>query len=468
VQLGQKLAEQLKRVKDSGPWRNQMDKAWTVMMMRQGIVDREVASKILDAILAFEKRDPQPSTEGPLAAAIGGDAAGMVNTARAQIEPLDRLQARDKIIEVADIELALRKTMLDLAEENTDAVMPGYTHLTQAQTMTFGHYMVSVHDGIGRAYDLLEFAYAEVNMDSSGSGALAGTSWNIDRELVAELLGFDGLLENTNDCVGSRDHYITLLAALVKAVTTLSRMAMDLNIWCMEEIGMVSVDRGYCAVSSMMPQKKMYGSEMERARNDAAKLASRLAEVIAMQSGEPYGDMRTVNLIPVVVMDALCHAEHTVGVLNGYLSTLNTHKDRMLEIARKGFSSATELVNLLMRKKRIPCRHAHELVGTFVNVAEEAGAPASEATAEMMEDAAKQLGDPPMGFTTDEIRDALNPTRFVKVTGSAGGVAPAEVKRMIEARRRGLADAVARHEQRKQRVQDAKHKLDAAVSSIVE
>lgn len=467
ARCGRRMAEQMERAKGLGPWRNQMDKVWTVMLVRQGIIDRSTGAEILGGLLEFETQDPQPSQEGPLGDRIGRDAAGFVNLGRAQIEPLDRLQSRDKTIDLIDLELGMLGTMLDLAAKNTDAVMPGYTHLTQAQTTTFGHYLVSVHDGVRRARNLLEYAYGEVNLDSSGSGALAGTSWPIDRELVANLLGFDGLVENTNDCVGGRDHFITLLTALVQAMTVLSRMAMDLNIWCMEEIGMVSVDPSYCAVSSMMPQKKMYGSEMERVRNDAAKIAGRLAEVIGMQNGEPYGDMRTVNLISIVAMEALLQTECTLGGLTGYLSALQTHKERMVEIARKGFSSATELVNLIIRDKGIPCRHAHHIVGAFVGVAEEAGATAYETTGEMLDEAAKRLGDGPLGLTTEEVREALDPVHFVEVTDSLGGVAPTEVERMIEARREDLAQAEERHADRKNRLAQARAALRDAVSDIV-
>ena len=218
--------------------------------------------------------------------------------------------------------------------------MPGYTHLAQAQVMTFGHYLVSVHDPIARAMQELETAYKNTNLNTLGCGALAGSSWPLDRKLVADLLGFDDVLENTNDCVASADYCISILAALTNIMLAVSRLTLDLQIWGMEEIKMIGVPESYSDTSSMMPQKKNYGGQLERIRMDSAAIISRFQEAAVLPKNEPYADMLAVLRTRYPVLEALCIVEKDLTILSGFLSTIIPHKEKMLQLAKKGFASA--------------------------------------------------------------------------------------------------------------------------------
>lgn len=477
-----RFKEEFERIADQSPWRNMSEKAWTVMLVKQGIVSRQDGAKILSAILELGKNGPKASTAGSilpfdfgpmslekaLRERIGEDVASSVNIGKTLPEPLNRLQLRDKLIDVLESILEFRKELLELAKRNIDAVMPGYTHFRQAQPTTFAHYIVSVHDAIERAMTELEGAYKITNLNSLGGGALAGTSWPIDRNLIVELLGFDGLLENSNDCVSSGDFNVSTATGLTNLMIAISRFTMDLNLWGMEEIKMIDVRDEYCSTSSMMPQKKNYSRRLEHARVDSSAVISRLMELVVLAHSEPYAELILLHAMARPLLEALCTAERTLGILSGLISTLIVNKETMLKFARQGFSCATELTNTIMRKKGLSFRKAHTIVAILVGMAEESGRSATEVTSKMLNEAAIEVTGEPVGLSDEDIRQALDPVHFVQVHNSVGGVAPSEVKRMTKDRIKRLEGAKKRHVDRLNKLEQARKRLDAEISLIIQ
>ena len=475
--------QQMTKVRDMSSWRNMSEKAWVVMLVKEGIVSRENGKKILTGILEIEKAQSGEeasslslpvdnfglfSVEKILGNSIGLNVAGDVNVGKTLPEPIARLQIRDKILDVFHRVLDFCKTLLEVAAKNTDTIMPGYTHFAQAQAMTFGHYLISVHDATERAIRELEAAYRVTNLNTLGCGALAGTSWDIDRNLVADLLGFDGALENSNDAVSAGDYAISTLSALTNLMVLVSRFALDLEIWGMEEINMIHVPEQYCSQSSMMPQKRNYGAQLEQVRCDVSVVVSRLQECAMTLKNEPYADVIPVLLLKYPVLEALCITEKTLTVLAGFISVMKANRERMFDIARRGFSCASELANVIRRKAGLPYRTAHHITGMLVRIAEEEKVPAHQVTPEMLDKAAVKIMGRSLKMNEKEIRQALDPVHFVEAHKSIGGVAPSEVRRMIKDRKKRLEEVEKRQTERVNRLKEACEILDAEVSSIVE
>lgn len=475
--------QEMSKTQDMSSWRNMSEKAWVVMLVKQGVVSRKSGQKILSGILEIEKAQSGQAVSGMflpthnfglftvekiLQDRVGDEVAGDVNVGKTLPEPIVRLQTRDKILDVLCSMLDFRERLLQAAAENVDAVMPGYTHLAQGQAMTFGHYLLSVHDATERATNELERTYQLTNLNTLGCGALAGTSWNIDRELVAALLGFDGVLENANDAVAAGDYAISILAALTNQMVLISRFALDLHMWGMEEIAMIYVPEAYCDQSSMMPQKRNYGGQVERARIDASVVISRLQECVMLVKNEPYADMIPVLHLKYPILEALCITEKTLTTMGDFISAVKANKGRMLEFARRGFSCASELANVIRRKTGVAYRTAHHITGMLVRIAEEEKVPADQVTAEMLNKAAIKIIGRPLTMDDQEVRQALDPVHFVNVTDSRGGVAPVEVKRMIKDRIKRLEEAKKCQAERVSKLQRAQETLNKEVSAIIE
>jgi argininosuccinate lyase len=479
----QRAEQELELIKDFTDTRFYSEKSWVVMLTRCKIIERSQGAALLRAIVKLEQegsaRDPSrpvftPSSsfsiwslERVLSERIGEDLAGNINIGKTLPEPHARLKARDKILDVLDSLLGFLKCLLDVAASNLDSVMPGYTHMSQAQPMTFGHYLLSVHDPVMRAAGDLESAYLSTNQSTLGCGALAGSSWPIDRDLVAELLGFSGVLENTNDCVASADFSVSTLAALTNIMIAVSRLALDLQVWGMEEIKMLGVPESYSDTSSMMPQKKNYGGQLERVRFDSAKVIACLQEAAVLPKNEPFSDMLAVLRMRYPLLEALCIVEKDLVILSGFLSTLVPQRERMLELAKRGFSSAAELANLIVRTRGIPYRRAHHITGTVVRLADERNISADQVDASLVDEAAELVTGESLGLNNEQIRSALDPGAFVAAHNSHGAVAPRETKRMHRRRQQDLQQAIERQNLRRQSLQEAKARLQREVEQLI-
>lgn len=467
VECERKSWDELRRLGNYNDMRNQSDKAWTVMLVKQGVIPREIGAQILAAVLDIEDSGSDTSGEGPIAQRCGLDAAGFVNVGRTLGEPMHRLAVRDKLLPVFDWLLELRGVLIDGALEHAETVMPGYTHMCHAQATTYGHYLMSVHDPAERSMIELESAWDSTNRSSMGAGALAGTSWPVDRDLVSELLGMNGILENGNDCEGSRDHFVSVLAALSNLMDLSSRFSMEMNIWTTEEIRMIEVAPEYCGQSSMMPQKRNFGSVFERQRNDATRVFAMLSQVVTLGYSTPHGDMLQANATTAPTLEGIFTAERALGILAGIIPNLSANKDTMLKYAREGFACSSELAAELVRQRGVPLRPAHTTVATFVRIAWDADVTADKTTGEMLDEAAVETLGEPVGFTTEQVRQYLDPVHFVRVHTSVGGVASKMVRAAARKARRRLETAAKRHKERVKSISDAAKKLDREARRII-
>ena len=345
--------------------------------------------------------------------------------------------------------------------------MAGQTHLSHAQPTTYGAYLIAVHDGIARSLELMEVAYKHTNMSSAGCGACSGAGWPADRELVAELLGFDCLVEPAYDCEPGQDHALHILFALTSLGVVLSRSAMDFNIWGMEEVRMVTVDPAWHGVSSMMPQKSIPGSEFERVRLEASIVVGNMVTGVVSNKGEPYSDMLPIYEGWRHALTALCHIEKALGFFNGLMPATTPNKERMLEYAREGFAATPDLAVKLIRDRGYGGRRAHRICATMVNIARSRGIRPFEATGELLDEAARVADETPPGLSTEDVREMLDPVKFIERRTNLGDPRPDESRRLIGLRRDALAQARERHADRVAVVEKAAKKLATEVAAIV-
>lgn len=463
-----RLRSELDEVFNYLPSRSQMDRAWTVMLLKQGLISKDTAVRLLKAL---EGADQQKGYGGEywLKRKLGGDedTASAVNLGRTLQEPMSRMMLRRKLMHVLELMLKSLDVTLDVAEDHTETIMAGQTHLSHAQPTTYAAYLLSVHDGLARGLEQLELAYKHTNENSAGCGALAGTGWPVDRQMITELLGFDSLVEPAYDCEGGQDHPLTILFALTNITTLLSRTAMDHNIWSMEEIQMVRVSPAWCGVSSMMPQKAIPGSQLERIRIEACNVIGETITGVVACKGEPHGDMLPIYEGYRGALRAMCHAEKALGFYSSMLPAIEPDRERMLHFAREGFSATPDLAVKLIRDKGYGGRRAHRVCATFVRIARERGIKPYETTGELLDEAARISDEEPPGLSTEEVREQLDPVEFIKRHNNLGDPAPEESRRMIRMRRETLAESKKRHTQRQARIDQAAKKLAAEVAAIV-
>ncbi len=453
--------------------------AWITMLAEQEIVPRDSAAKLCQALLELQEQTPEvllpfvPAwsdvyvhMEKYLVRRLGEEHVGHLALARTRPEPIARMIMREKLIKTIHASLSLSQNILDTAERNVDAVMPGYTHSQPAQPTTFGHYLMASYDPIETGTKCLEDAYANVNQCTLGCGALAGTAFPIDRYRVANLLGFDDIFENTFACVGSNDCFVVTANAVVDNLVTVSRVAQDLNEWCAYEVRMILTAPQFSDVSSMMPQK-YNPSVLELTRFHAAHGVGLAQNVANIMMKSHYGDVREVDQVWYPTFEALDNAADTMKLFGAGVDTMIVYKDRMLELARTGFATVSELADEIYRRTGLPYRTSHGIVVDVVNQAMDQGLQATGITTDMLDKAAHKLIGEPLHMSQADVEKALDPVNFVESHDVVGGPASKQVLRSIEVRRERLAQARQRLANRQERLAAGDSLLDEAVQKVI-
>jgi len=448
--------------------------AWAVMQIKQGILPEKYTSELVAAILElWENPVRKYSGFGGLQSYVmakkGQEVGGSLTMGRT-IPPLRQMfSIRHRLMKVMCTILDYQDALLDTAEKHLDAVMPGYTHYRHAQPMTFGHYLLSVYDPGERIYRMIEDSYHAMSLNELGCGALAGTSWPIDRNMVSEYLGLEGLIENANDAVAYTDGYVLLVSALTNFMAVHSRMALDLNIWSGLEYNFMHVPwfhGGSQTHSHMMPNKIANAPYPERSRVAASELLGDLMEIASMGIRAPHGDTHEMLHMRESTQRALTSTHKYLHPYIYVLPRITVYRDKMLEMARKGYSCATELANQIVRDHDLSYRTAHKIVNEFVIASAGKNIPASEARIDLLEAAAKKVIGRELGMSEEMLRKCLDPVHFVEITNSQGGVAPDETARMLAERRKNMKVFWARHVTRIEKLEKAKERLLADLKEI--
>lgn len=416
-------------------------KAHASMLAACGIISQADSDAIvagLDQVMAeadagifIPKRaleDIHMNVEGRLTELIG-EAAGRLHTARSrndQVATDFRLWVRDAIDDTDRALAHLQAVLIDRAEQHADWIMPGFTHLQAAQPVTLGHHLLAYVEMLGRDRGRFADCRRRLNESPLGAAALAGTSFPIDRRQTAAALGFDRPAANSLDAVSDRDFAIEFLASAAILATHLSRLAEEIVIWSCEQFGFLRLSDDFSTGSSIMPQKRNPdAAELIRAKS--GRIIGALNGLLIVLKGLPLAyakDMQEDKEPTFMVADtvALC-----LAAMTGMLETAEFDRARMRQAAGRGFPSATDLADWLVRVKGLPFRRAHHVAGAAVRLAEAVPCRLEELTLAQM-----QAIDPAIDAT---VFDVLGIERSVASRISEGGTAPANVRAAAAAAR---------------------------------
>ena len=313
-----------------------------------------------------DAEDVHSFVEAELVAAIG-DTGYKLHTGRSRNDQVAtdlRLFLRSEINEVREQIKDLQRALIDLAEANRDCVVPGYTHLQRAQPILFAHYLLAYYEMLKRDCARLLETRARVNQLPLGAGALAGTGFTIDREMLAQRLGFEGVCANSVDAVSDRDFVIEFIGAAAIVMVHLSRLAEDLIIFSTAEFGFIELSDAVSTGSSLMPQKKNPDS-LELIRGKAGRVFGHHTAMLAMMKGLPLAYNKDMQEDKEALFDTIDTVGGSLGVMATVLRNVKVNCERTREAAMVGYLNATDLADYLVRKG-LEFRKAHELVGRVV------------------------------------------------------------------------------------------------------
>jgi len=409
-----------------------VDRAHVVMLAESGIVDETTAGAILRALDAIEVdghdvlpdgEDVHEAIETAVIEAVGPE-GGAMHTARSrndEVATCIRYRLREDVLEALEATLVLREALVDVASEHRDTTMPGYTHLQPAQPVTVGHWALSYEQAFRRDTGRLLDAYDRINVSPLGGAAFAGTTFDIDRERTAELLGFAGVLENSMDAASSRDFLLETVQALSTLATTLSGLAEDVIIFANR--GFVDLADDYASTSSIMPQKKNPDT-LELVRAVAGDAAAGVQGLTTTLKGLPRAYNRDLQRATPHAWSTVDAVTEATRVSAGAVTTAEWTEADLAAAAGAGFSTATGLADLLAANG-VPFRTAHEIVAT----AAEAGGDVAA-----VEAAANEVLEDPLDHYVGRsaLEAALDPERSVASRDSVGGPAPSVVADQLE------------------------------------
>ncbi len=296
-----------------------------------------------------------------------GDTGKKLHTGRSRNDQvaLDiRMYLRDEITAIKEMIAVFLGTLVKISEANLDTIMPGYTHLQRAQPITLAHHMMAYFEMFKRDYQRLCDCYSRLNILPLGSGALAGTTYPLDRYMVAQELGFDDVTQNSLDGVSDRDFAIELASDLSILMMHLSRLSEEIILWSSHEFSFVELDDAYSTGSSIMPQKKN-PDVAELARGKTGRVYGSLMTLLTVMKSLPLAYNKDMQEDKEAIFDAVDTVKMCLPVFSNMIDTMKVRKANMYKAAQGGFTNATDIADYLV-KKGIPFRSAHEIIGKMV------------------------------------------------------------------------------------------------------
>lgn len=444
-----------------------VDLAHTVMLREQGIINEEDCSKILSGLLKirdkgmkkldFTYEDIHISLESTLIDIVGEDVGGRMHSGRSrndEVATCIRLTLREELLGLLEEIFLLRKTLLTFAEKHTNTLMPGFTHLQHAQPTTLAHHLCAHEAAFSRDFYRVQDAFSRVNLCPLGAAAFASTGFNLNRKRTQELLGFEGLLENSMDAVSSRDFLIECASVFTNLMINLSRMAEEIVLWTSSEFNFIELDDRYASTSSIMPQKKNPDTaELMRGKTGVA--AGALMALITICKGLPLSYNRDLQEATPNIWRSSETARASVRIMEGIIKTSKVHPDVLAAQSTTGFTTATELADTFVRETGIPFRTAHQIVGMLAKDGEKPALEDIDSVSETV------LGESlsSKGLTETMVKEALSPILNINRRKIPGGPAPAEMQNYLSKRQAEL-------ELNKQEIVTLKDSVDSAFDTL--
>jgi argininosuccinate lyase len=456
------------------------DMAHLVMLSRQGIVEKGDAKKILGVLKKLHKTgikgiklDPEledihMAIEAHIINEVG-EAGGRIHTARSRNDQVAcdlRMKTRDDVNMLSKAVIGILIALLGVAEKNTQTLMPSFTHLQHAQPTTLAHHLLAYVDSLLRSLNRLEESYKRVDLCPLGAGAGTTTSFPVDRELTAEMLGFEVVLENSMDAVSSRDYMVEIASIASLLSLDVSRIAEELILWSTSEFSFIELSDNLASTSSIMPQKKNPDIlEIIRARTGAAM--GSLFSLSVMLRSLPQSYNRDLQETSPVFFGCIDNVTTSLTLISKVVETMKVNEEKMNAAGLNDFSTATELVDVIVREKKLPFRTAHRIVGAAVSSAIKEGLSPSEISTEFLDGIAVSTTGKSLDLSNEQITSALNPLLAVKARKIIGGPAPEVVEKTIKERFNVVAKKEKNLAEREEKLKNSKKTLLDQVASVL-
>lgn len=421
--------------------------AHVIMLMEQDIITREEAGKILGALLRLIDIGPEnipfrpgltdlySNIEEWLIDELGIETGGKVHTGRSRNDmnsSVERVFTRRTMLDILEAMLLLMKTLLNMAEEHKDTVIPGYTHHSQqAQPVTLGHFYTSAFQAFSRDAERLLEAYKRVNLSTMGGAAIATTSFPISRERTAELLGFDGYLLNSMDATASLDFAYEPASVLAIFINNVGRVIESMLLWNLNEVGISRLALKYCSYSTIMPQKRNPVA-LETLRYSGEWTYGALSTMLNAMKAYPQGNGREPGFVVSLYYEIAEKIKESIYLLEGIVRTLEVDKKRGIEVTKCGFCTVTDLADEMVKSLGLSFSAAKKIVGKLVTIAHDENISIDQVDEGLVSRAAKEALGLELSMDDSLIRRALDPWENVSRRNIPGGPSPERVQDMID------------------------------------
>ena len=428
-----------------------VNEAHTLMLYKQGVIKRDDAKKILEMLklaredwkkgkFEFNREDIDVhiATE-KYVIKLGLDIGGKLHTGKSrndQVATDMRIYTREQMLNILELLLEFISSLAELSDEYKGDPMPGYTHGQHAQVTTVGYYLLGYAQGFLRDVDRLLNAYERVNLSSLGACALVGTSINIDREYTADMLGFDGIIENSMDAVSSRDFVMEVLSVITLIMTKLSRIAEDLIDFSTYEYRFIRLPDRYCDISSVMPQKKN-PDVLEMIRASAGKANGLLIESVMGTLRLSTGYSKDLQPIKKNLCEAVDIVKPSIALMGGILNGLEYNFDRMREVIEENHVTATDLAEFIVQNKDFSFRESHMLVGELVKTAEKQKKKLKDLSPDEISKISASVLGRKVVISKKELEEATNALLSIERRGITGP-SPKAVERILKSLNHGM------------------------------
>jgi len=449
-----------------------INQAHVTMLIEQKIIDSQMGAELLQALAELDpkmKLDPSVedvhlAVEEEVNKKVGAETGGNLHIAKSrndQVATAIRMTLRTSLHDLINLIVKLQDSLIELAEEHTETLVPSYTHLHPAQPVTFAHILVSYVDALQRSLKRLKETLTRVNLSPMGAGAIATTSFPINRERTAELLGFSGVHENSIDAVGSRDFVLETLADLTLLAIDVSRIAEDLILWSSPDFGIIDLPESFAFTSSIMPQKKN-PDVLEVIRARMSQILGNFVASATTLKALPSGYNLDLQELTPKLWESIETVSASVSMLSELAKNLNVNKNVFSKPILK-FATTTELANLLVKKYNVPFRTSHKIVGTVAKTLLDKKMALSDLTPELLNKTAKDVAGITLAVKLADIKDSIDPKNFVESHKATGGPAPAAVKRMLTSRKQLTSHSKQSLKEHKSRLEEADLQLKSVV-----
>jgi len=414
------------------------------MLVKTGIITNEDGQSIQDGLTQIEQEisegnfefsaeleDIHMNVEARLTEIIGAT-AGRLHTARSrndQVATDFKLYVRDACDQADEALKALQMALINIAGENADVIMPGFTHLQSAQPVTFGHHMMAYFEMFTRDRGRFQDARKRLNECPLGAAALAGTSFPIDRHQTAKALGFDGPTANSMDSVSDRDHALEFMSAAAISAVHVSRLAEEMVTWSCAQFNFIQMSDSFTTGSSIMPQKRNPDAA-ELCRGKSGRIIGSLNSLLITMKGLALTFSKDMQEDKEATFDAVETYSLIIAAMTGMIEDMKVNPEQMRKATGLGFITATDLADWVVRVLGLPFRQAHHITGSLVAMAEKKGCDLDGLTLEEM-----QTIEP---LITDDVFNVLSVDKSVASRVSFGGTAPSEVLKQVESAKKRI------------------------------